>query len=159
MKQEDLIINHPEWLSKGQRLTAMGATLFFWFVLLYLWQPAISLVAWAFNIKLFYSHMVVLGGYEIFLDVWLRYLTVILLLGGSLVVWAKINEWRFKNVERRTGIRTTDDADICQSFGIDAGQLQQWRGMKNILIAISENSQVESVKIHTAPEIQDSPDN
>lgn len=152
MKTEDLIIDRPEWVSKGQRLTAMGATLFFWFVLLYLWQPAISLLAWAFNIKLFYSHMVVLGGYEIFLDVWLRYLVVISLLGGSLLCWAKINEWRFKNVERRTGITATDDARLCSSFGIEQSQLEQWRGLKNVRLAIDPNSQVESVNIHSPPE-------
>ena len=71
MKKEDLIIDRPEWVSKGQRLSALGVTLFFWFALIYLWQPAISLLAWSFNIKLFYSHMVVLGGYETFLAVWL----------------------------------------------------------------------------------------
>lgn len=158
MKQEDLIIDRPEWVSKGQRLSALGVTLFFWFALLYLWQPAISLLAWAFNIKLFYSHMVVLGGYEIFLDTWLRYLLVILLLGGSLILWAKINEWRFRGVDRRKGISQTEDLAICQTFAITEEDLKQWRTMKNIVLTIDERSQVESVNIHTAstkPSIND----
>jgi biofilm PGA synthesis protein PgaD len=158
MKPEDLIIDRPEWLSQGQRYTTMGATLFFWFVLLYLWQPAISLVAWAFNIKLFYSHMVVLGGYEIFLDVWMRYLTIIALLGATLIGWAKINEYRFKNVERRTGLGATDDDSIANTFGVSPAQLQQWRTMKNMQVSIDPASQIKSVNIHTPPEMQLTPD-
>ena len=106
MKQEDLIINRPDWLSKGQQVTAVGATLFFWFALFYLWQPAISLVAWAFNVKLFYSHMVVLGGYETFLSVWMNYALVIAIMGGSLLLWARINQWRFRGRERRNLLRS-----------------------------------------------------
>jgi biofilm PGA synthesis protein PgaD len=116
MKQEDLIINRPDWVTRGQQVTAVGTTLFFWFALLYLWQPLISLIAWAFNVKLFYSHMVVLGGYETFLDVWKAYALVIVLMGGSLIVWARINQWRFRGAERRTAIPRTDDGDVAETF-------------------------------------------
>lgn len=145
MKQEDLIINRPDWVTRGQQVTAVGTTLFFWFALLYLWQPLISLIAWAFNVKLFYSHMVVLGGYETFLDVWKTYALVIALMGGSLIVWARINQWRFRGSERRTAIPRTDDGDVADAFGVQPEQLQNWRTMKSVVLDIDENSQVEGV--------------
>ncbi len=148
MKPEDLIINRPDWVTRGQQVTAVGTTLFFWFALLYLWQPLISLIAWAFNVKLFYSHMVVLGGYETFLDVWKTYALVIALMGGSLIVWARINQWRFRGAERRTAIPRTDDGDVAETFGVQPGQLQNWRTMKSVVLDIDEKSQVEGVSAH-----------
>ncbi|MGB1092396.1 MAG: poly-beta-1,6-N-acetyl-D-glucosamine biosynthesis protein PgaD [Oceanobacter sp.] len=148
MKNEDLIINRPDWVTKGQHVTAVGATLFFWFALFYLWQPAISLVAWAFNVKLFYSHMVVLGGYETLLDVWVSYALVISLMGGSLILWAKINEWRFKGVERRKHIPVAADEAISETFGVEPDQLRGWRSMKSVILDIDENSQVQGVSLH-----------
>lgn len=148
MKPEDLIINRPDWVTRGQQVTAVGTTLFFWFALLYLWQPLISLIAWAFNVKLFYSHMVVLGGYETFLDVWKAYALVIALMGGSLIVWARINQWRFRGAERRTVIPRTDDGDVAETFGVQPGQLQNWRTMKSVVLDIDEESQVEGVSTH-----------
>jgi biofilm PGA synthesis protein PgaD len=148
MKPEDLIINRPDWVTRGQQVTAVGTTLFFWFALLYLWQPLISLIAWAFNVKLFYSHMVVLGGYETFLDVWKAYALVIVLMGGSLSVWARINQWRFRGAERRTAIPRTDDGDVAETFGVQPGQLQNWRTMKSVVLDIDEESRVEGVSAH-----------
>lgn len=143
MKQEDLIINRPDWVTRGQQVTAVGTTLFFWFALLYLWQPVISLIAWAFNVKLFYSHMVVLGGYETFLDVWKNYALVIALMGGSLIVWARINQWRFRGAERRKFIPVSDINDVAETFGVTPEQLQELRMMKNVVLDIDEESRVE----------------
>jgi biofilm PGA synthesis protein PgaD len=149
MKQEDLIINRPDWLSRGQQVTAVGTTLFFWFALFYLWQPAISLLAWAFNVKLFYSHMVVLGGYETFLSTWMSYALVIAIMGGSLLLWARINQWRFRGRERRKFIAVTEVKDISETFGVLPEQLHEWRAMKNVVLDIDEDSQVQRVSRHT----------
>lgn len=146
MKQEDLIINRPDWVTRGQRVTAVGTTLFFWFALLYLWQPVISLIAWAFNVKLFYSHMVVLGGYETFLDVWMNYALVIAFMGGSLILWAMINQWRFRGAERRKFIPVSDINAVAETFGVSPEQLQELRTMKNVVLDIDEQSRVDGVK-------------
>lgn len=148
MKAEDLIINRPDWVTKGQQVTAVGATLFFWLALFYLWQPAISLVAWAFNVKLFYSHMVVLGGYETFLSVWMNYAIVITIMGGSLILWAKINQWRFRGRDRRNSIPATDAKDVAKTFGVLPQQLDDWREMKNVVLDIDEESRVQSLSRH-----------
>jgi len=148
MRREDLIINRPDWVTRGQQVTAVGTTLFFWFALLYLWQPVISLIAWAFNVKLFYSHMVVLGGYETFLDVWKSYALVIALMGGSLILWARINQWRFRGAERRTFIPVSEDSDIAATFGVQPEQLHDWRAMKNVVLDIDEQSRVEGLSHH-----------
>ena len=115
---EKLIINEPRLVPSGQKLTAWGITLFFWAALLYLWQPLLSLIAWGLNINLFYNHMILLGGYKTFVHLLLFYVLVISVLSGGLILWARINQWRFRGRERRHGIDATDLLGMCIDFGV-----------------------------------------
>lgn len=127
MKKADanpLIIDRPDLVPSGQKLTAWSITLLFWGALLYLWQPLLSIVAWSLNIGLFYNHMILLGGYRTFLDLLTMYLAIIALLGGGLILWARINQWRFRGRERRTGIGATDMASLCSSFGVEPVEVE-----------------------------------
>lgn len=143
---EGLIINHPELVKSGQRLTALGVTLFFWAALLYLWQPLLSLLAWGLNIKLFYNHMIVLGGYHSFLNLLAFYATVIAILGGGLILWARINLWRFRGKERRRAPSHTDLARLSQAFGVDADLVVAAQDSRRVQVLLSEQGQVVEIK-------------
>lgn len=116
--KKSLIIDRPDLVPPGQKLTAWGITLFFWGALLYLWQPLLSLLAWGLNIQLFYNHMILLGGYRTFLNLLVSYLIIIAILGGGLILWARINQWRFRGNERRTDIGATNMESLSASFGL-----------------------------------------
>jgi biofilm PGA synthesis protein PgaD len=139
-----LIIERADLLSRRHRLTAAGITLFFWAALLYLWQPVISLIAWSINIRLFYNHMVVLGGYQAFLDLLAFYAIVILVLGGGLILWAKSNEWRFRGRNRRGARGDSDDARDIERYAIDRATLAEWRGRKRMKIAVGQDGRLEA---------------
>ena len=148
MKTEDnnqFIINDSYALNSGQKLTAVGITLLFWAAWLYLWQPLISLLAWWLNIKLFYNHMIILGGYQAFLDVALFYLTVILFLGGGLIVWARINLWRFKGKKARNFSGIVDNKEISKFIGVNEQQLNKLQTSKNVKILLSETGDIDSL--------------
>ncbi len=147
MKAEELIINRADWVLRHQKYTAAGITLFFWAALLYMWQPALSLIAWALNLNFFYEHMVVLGGYRTFLDLLAFYGVVIGLLAGSLIIWAKINQWRFSGLDRRSGIESTAREDICETFLVEPESLGQWLGSRRFLIDVNEDSEVVEVQV------------
>ena len=55
--KEGLIISRPELKDARHRIAEVGVTLFFWGVMLFLWQPLISLLAWLFAIHFLYEHM------------------------------------------------------------------------------------------------------
>lgn len=141
-QNRSLIINHPELVRPGQRLTAMGVTLFFWAMLLYLWQPLLSLVAWGFNIRLFYNHMIVLGGYRSFLDLLGFYAIVVAFLGGGLILWARINQWRFRGRDRRRGVTATDTGALCETFQVQPETLEQARGQSNLTVTLDRDGRV-----------------
>ena len=134
-----LIIERPDLVPPGQKLTAWGITLFFWGALLYLWQPLLSLLAWSLNIRLFYNHMILLGGYRTVFDLLLTYLITIALLGGGLIVWARINQWRFRGNERRTGIGATDMVALSQGYGLSPAEVEAFARHKIISVTFNND--------------------
>ena len=136
-----LIIDRPELVKSGERFTAWGITLFFWGVLLYLWQPALSLLAWAFNINLFYKHMVVLGGFEGFLVLLQNYAIVIACLGGGLLLWAKINEWRFRGKVRRAQVSEINTHQLAEYFAVSEPSLAVWQTAKVLYVQMTLDGQ------------------
>ncbi len=54
---QGLIIESPGLLGTRRRLTEVGVTLAFWFALLYLWQPLVSLLAWFIQGGLVYQYV------------------------------------------------------------------------------------------------------
>ena len=141
----DLIINRPDLVTSGHKLTAWGITLLFWGVLLYLWQPLLSIIAWGLNIRLFYNHMVLLGGYRTFLQLLAGYLQIIALLGGGLIVWARINQWRFRNNERRLSLGDTDVQQLHKTFGVTAAELAAASHAQIIKFSFAANGNIETI--------------
>src|SRR5690625_5279565 len=117
MTASELIIDQPHLVRPGQKATALGVTLLFWGMLLYLWQPLISLVAWGFNIRLFHSHMIILGGYQALVDQLLPYALVIACLGTALLLWARLQQWRFSGEGRRRASPEVKPAAMAEHFG------------------------------------------
>ncbi|MFT3930530.1 MAG: poly-beta-1,6-N-acetyl-D-glucosamine biosynthesis protein PgaD [Spongiibacteraceae bacterium] len=144
-RNKSLIINRPDLVPPGQKLTAWGITLFFWAALLYLWQPLLSLLAWGLNIQLFYNHMILLGGYRTFLDLLVKYLITISILGGGLIVWARINQWRFRGKERRTGIGATDMKSLATSFGLGLEEIEAFAGSKVVSVTFVDEQKISVV--------------
>jgi biofilm PGA synthesis protein PgaD len=140
-----LIIDRPELVKTGERMSAWGITLFFWGVLLYLWQPALSLFAWAFNIKLFYQHMVVLGGFESFLTLLKIYAIVIACLGGALLLWAKINELRFRGKVRRAQVSEINTHQLAEYFVVSEPSLAVWQSDKVLYVHMRNDGQVTEI--------------
>ncbi len=141
-KEAALIIDRPDLVSPGQKFTAWGITLLFWGALLYLWQPLLSILAWGLNIRLFYNHMILLGGHRTFLDLLTMYLAVIAVLGGGLILWARISQWRFRGKERRTGIGATNIDSLSRSFGVKPADIDTAAQHKIISVAFIDDSKI-----------------
>jgi biofilm PGA synthesis protein PgaD len=139
---ESLIINRPDLVPPTQKWTAWGITLFFWGALAYLWQPLLSLVAWGFNIRLFYNHMILLGGYHTFLQLMWFYFKVIAVLGGGLILWARINQWRFQGKERRRSLGDTDMSRLLSSNGVSPAELDLMLQARIVTVGFATNGQL-----------------
>lgn len=146
MNADKLIIDSPRLVRPGQKLTAWGVTLLFWGMLLYLWQPLISLLAWGLNIRLFYSHMIILGGYQAFVDLLAFYGLVILCLSGALLVWARVQQWRFRGVERRQQRAVVPLDEMASRFAVEAGELQVARTARRLRVRLAADGRVAELE-------------
>jgi len=142
----DLIINRPEHLSTRKKIADASITLLFWALLIYMWQPLISMLAWCFKIKIFYDHMIILGGYKDFSELLLIYSLIILALGGMLIVWAKINQFRFRGKENRKFIELVTVEREAEYFKLDALNLTQWKQYKNCRVQLNQQGEIQTVE-------------
>ena len=119
----DLIIERPDlqgWpLVLGSRLITAAM----WVLYVYLWLPLLTLLAWAIGIEAAYAQMVALGGYQIAAELWAFFATVILIMGGLLLGWARINFYRFRGPDRRQLPGRTDSARMAADFGLAPDRL------------------------------------
>lgn len=147
MDQKQLVIERPNLVKWPERLTATGVTLFFWAAFLYMLQPLVSLIAWMLNIGLFQQQMLVLGGLQGFLNEAGFHLQIYSVFCGCLLIWAKVNELRFKNVERRRHVGSTDRQRMGETFGIDGEELYYWLDQRRIDCDIdSETGRLVSIR-------------
>lgn len=120
---DDLIIERPDlqgWpLVLGSRLITAAM----WVLYVYLWLPLLTVLAWAIGIEAAYEQMVTLGGYQIAVELWAFFATVILIMGGLLLGWARINFYRFRGPDRRQLPSRTDSARMAADFGLAPDRL------------------------------------
>ncbi|MBT8141195.1 MAG: poly-beta-1,6-N-acetyl-D-glucosamine biosynthesis protein PgaD [Gammaproteobacteria bacterium] len=144
MNDFNMILDHPDALKRHHKITSAGITLVFWLMIIYLWQPLISLIAWAFGYKLFYEHMLILGGLDGLLEILFYYMITVLILGGGLILWARINNYRFRGKPRRNGVPPVKPEWVAEYFEIGAAEQAVWSNTKNLTISISEDNRISA---------------
>ena len=144
-KDFELIINRPHQMTRSRKLADAGLTLIFWLLLLYMWQPLISMIAWIFKIRIFYNHMIILGGFKELAELAFVYTLIIILLGGTLLVWAKVNQFRFRGKEKRKFIKNVAVEDEAERYDLNAQTLAQWKHLKMCEIHLSELGVISTI--------------
>jgi biofilm PGA synthesis protein PgaD len=142
-----LIINEPGLLTLRHRFTNSFLTLAFWVFWIYLWLPVISLVAWWAGFHLFYEEMIVQKGYQAFFDLAAWYGMVVLSIAIVFLSWAWYNRLRFRGKERRKEAGRVRQADVARQFGVQADQIDRWRGAKRLVIHHSEKGRIDRVEM------------
>lgn len=119
---DDLIIERPDLQSWPLILGSRMVTALMWGLYVYLWLPLLTLLGWALGMDSAYEQMIALGGYQIVLGLWLFFAAVILIMGGLLLGWARLNFYRFRGPDRRQLPGLTDEPQMAADFGLEAHQ-------------------------------------
>lgn len=141
-----LIIERPDLQSHNQRAVFGVLTALFWLLWFVLWLPLITVAGWAFFGYQFRFHMIDLEGYGGFLGVLAVYALVIVLMGGSLLVWAKYNHLRFRGMDRRKGFAPPTPADLAAIHGRAAAEVAQWQTMNIVTVHHDSEGRIERVE-------------
>lgn len=141
-EHRELIIESPSILRLKDRFAEVGITLFFWMLMLYLWQPVFSLLGWLFQGYAFYHHMMDLGGYQAFGDIALTYVWLIILIDGTFLIWARINQLRFRGVERRKQVADTSLLEHALYCNVDARDVERWREYRQMVVTFGDDGYI-----------------
>jgi biofilm PGA synthesis protein PgaD len=145
-----LIIERPDLQSARQRTLYGLLTLVFWALWFYLWVPLLALLAWALGVQQAFKYMAVVGSYHQMAKVLGDYGLVILLFGGSLLLWAGYNIMRFSGVERRAAPMPVSAGEITRYFGTDQSDLADWYHERCLVVTHDEHGQIARV-VATSP--------
>lgn len=96
-----LIINMPDLVARHKKIGSSIFTLIFWGLFAYLWMPLITLVAWTLGLRHSYDEVSYIADINNFKHLAFVYSMIVLLMGGSLLLWAFQEYLRFRNLNRR----------------------------------------------------------
>ena len=140
-----LIIDKPHLQSNYVRYGWGMVTFMFWTVYMYLWMPLITLFAWWIGVKLFNKHFIELQGASGLLEKLNLYAFIILLISATLIMWAYVEQVRFKGKHRRQTRSAVTVQQVAAHHQMNAHELASL--MKKKLLEVHFSKQGEITKI------------
>jgi biofilm PGA synthesis protein PgaD len=144
MKRE-LIIDSPSMQSLWQRYSSVIITFAFWVLWFFLWVPVITAIAWYQGLHIAYFEMFEMDGFKAVIASFFTFFKVVMLLGGSLAVWASYNFFRFRGKDRRKAVMPVTVKDLADFFDLDEKRLTQLQQEKIISVSFDANGQIASI--------------
>ncbi|TVP58053.1 MAG: poly-beta-1,6-N-acetyl-D-glucosamine biosynthesis protein PgaD [Gemmatimonadales bacterium] len=140
-----LIVDQPELQRRPHRMLYSILTLIAWVIWVYLWLPLVTLLAWYFGLRVFLREIVIPDPATM-LAVGLVYGLVVLILGGSLLVWSRYNVRRFRGKERREEVPPLSDQAVSEWFAVDPETLARFRSQGSLTVQLDEHGMVQSLE-------------
>ncbi len=136
-----VIIDRPELQARWRRTVYSTITLVAWAAWMYLWLPAITLVAWFLGYRRFVGEIVAPDG-GIILRATLVYLLIIGAMGLILILWSRYNVFRFRGKTRRGAGEPVSDREMMDRLEISPEHLSTLRGSNSAFIRYGEDGAV-----------------
>lgn len=132
---KSLIFEKPSLAPLPHRIGWTFFTAFFWMVWIYLWMPLVTLCLWAFGFMAYGGYI----GYNVSKELQelertaFLYTITICILGGSLLLWARIEFLRFHNVNRRTRPVPVKTDEIAEYADLPVEDLATWENSRRMV--------------------------
>jgi len=140
------IIERPDLQTPRQRTLYGAITLAFWALWIYLWVPLLALLAWLLGFEEAYRYMVIYKGYQEVRHVLEIYALVVLLLGGTLMIWASYNILRFRGADKRNARPGVTGADIGRDLDHDEHAVLRWHKERLLSVRYDEAGRMAEVR-------------
>ena len=142
---QGLIIESPGLLRTRQRVVEFVVTLIFWALLVYFWQPLVSLFGWVHHSLTTSNDSTILSLYDADIYEIKMYFVILFVLLFAYFLWAKINQWRFQGKERRSTNVPVDIQAVAQQYGVEASTLSVWRQYRLMVVELDDTGKICSV--------------
>jgi biofilm PGA synthesis protein PgaD len=129
-KLNDLIINRPEAMKTTRRRIEFSLTTIGWAVWLFLCRPLLMILLWFVSFRIFFRHMIDLGGLAGLQELKIIYISVIIFIVFMVRGWSFYNKVRFGKKTRRKFVRGVSEKRLEEYFRLPDGSARQLRNMK-----------------------------
>jgi biofilm PGA synthesis protein PgaD len=140
-----LIIETPKLQTLKHRFSSSLVTFIFWAFWFYLWQPVISIIAWAMGVRIFYENMISLGGIGGFLKLLGIYTLVVCLIAVVFFGWAYYNNRRFKNKKRRGKFWKISFNNLAERYDLNEEQVLDCKASRRLVVHFDETGKITRV--------------
>lgn len=143
-----MIVENSHLQSKTLKSAWLTVTLLMWFFYVYLWLPLISLVAWWFGYQTFTFHMITLDGITGVKTLLVNYLLFVVILCGALLIWARLEKYRFERKARRSNIEPIGNHSVAKFFELDEAMLTNMQTKKVITVEFDQKGGMTGFSSH-----------
>ena len=141
-KLDSLIINRPEALKKTRRRIEFSLTTIGWAVWLFICRPLLILLLWFLSFRVFFRHMIDLGGLAGLQQLKIFYISIIVLIVFIVRGWNLYNKARYGKKTRRKFVRGISDKRLEDYFKLPQGSASRLQGMKEIKVEFLQDHQL-----------------
>ena len=146
LRPDDVIIRRPDRLRLPHHVTGATLTVFFWGLMLWMLQPALTLAAWYLNIGNIGEKMATEEGWQAFMALLWVYGITITVMCSSLLIWARVQQWRFRGKEKRNWPLELSNQQVAQWFGADPFARRHWMRLRHSNAYFDEATQSLTIR-------------
>lgn len=118
-------------------------------VWIYLWMPLITILLWALGFGVYARYIQHDAVREIveLKHVASIYASVIGIMGGSLLLWARVEFWRFRNINRRSPPLPTSVEELAVFAELSATEMAAWQISRRVIAHHDEHGRLITADI------------
>jgi biofilm PGA synthesis protein PgaD len=140
-----LILNMPDKVSVPTKIGSGLFTIIFWALFIYLWVPLITVVAWALGIYHAYSEVTYAQELLNLRHLAFIYSMVVLLLCGSLLLWALKEYLRFRDSTRRRIPIPVESTELADYAKLEQEHIVEWQGVRRLTAHHDEHGHLRNM--------------
>jgi biofilm PGA synthesis protein PgaD len=146
---KNLIIEKPDLVPLTNRIGWGLFTALFWIIWIYLWMPLITLFMWYLGFD-FYGRLFLHNSPSQLVElhhIFLLYSSVVAALGGSLLLWARTEFMRFRNVHRRAPSKAVEIEELAQYAHQDVVTMTELNNVRRMVAYHDEHGDFMTAEI------------
>lgn len=141
-KLDSLIIDRPEALKKMRRGIEFSLTTIGWAVWIFLCRPVLIIMLWLLSFRVFFRHMVDLGGLVGLKELRIIYISVIILIIFIVRGWNLYNKMRYGKKCRRRFVRGVSNKKLEKHFKLPENSAARLQRMNAIDVDFLEDHEL-----------------
>ena len=155
MDPDDVIIEDRDAMSWRHHLRDTVVTVLLWLFLAWLWQPAFVVFVWYLDLALVFDDREVLEGLANLEDLTWFYISAIAVICGTLLTWARVQQWRARRRQASPQPPGLDNAQIADWFGVDAETRRHWTRLRNANVYFDAENMLVTLRLRDIEDNED----